>query len=109
MTDSASSLSYPYMNELVNSFIKAAVYAGVGAEDEESFTALGSFRVFDIDIDFRKRLYLSTHIFCFVNTLRSDPLWGCGSRFKYYLGTEIAWIALDDFDINEFKSVSAPI
>ncbi len=36
VTDSASSLPYPYTNELVNSFIKARIYTRVAGEDGES-------------------------------------------------------------------------
>ncbi len=43
VTDSASCLSYPYTNELVNSVIKARVYICVGHEDGESFSATGAY------------------------------------------------------------------
>ncbi len=108
VTDSASSLSYPYTNELVNSVIKANVYIRVGHEDGESFSALGVYGVFDVDIDFSKWL----HIVAYLYSVPGSPpgqaqIWGCRCRFKNYMGTLIHWISLADFDVDEFHLVSA--
>ncbi len=107
VTDSAASLSYPHANELVNSFIKAWVYACVGDEDRDRFSALGAFGVFDVDIDFRKCMHIATYLYSGTGSLPSPSwFWGCRCRFKYYAGTSINWISLADFDVNEFKMVS---
>ncbi len=106
VADSASSLSYPYTNELVNSVIKAIVYDSVGDEDSDSFSALGAYGVFDVDIDFRKCLYIDTYLSGTGPIPTQDRLWGCRSRHKLYVGVWIYWISLADFDVNEFKSVS---
>ncbi len=101
VTDSALSLSYPYTNELINSLIKALIYICVGGEHAQSFSALGVFRVFDVDIDFHKWLYIVTSLYS-VYDPRPDSdgwIWGCRSRFKYYMGTDIRWILLTDFNI----------
>ncbi len=104
VADSASSLSYPYTNELVNSIIKANVYISVGDEDLESFSALGAYGVFDADIDFRKCLHIDSY------QTSSIPvpawIWGCGRLRTCYVGTFINWVSLDDFDVDEFKIVS---
>ncbi len=107
VANSASSLSYPYTNELVNSIIKATVYLSVGDEDFDSFSTLGAYGVFDIDLDFRKCLLLDTHFLSKTGSVPSQGrVWGCRRRFRYYVGTSIFWIRLADFDVNEFKSVS---
>ncbi len=109
VTDSASSLSYPYANELVNSAIKAWVYTYAGDEDRENFSALGAFGVFYINTDFRKRLRIVTHFY----VAGTGPLpvrnqvWGCRCRDKWYVRASITWISLADFDVNKFKLVSA--
>ncbi len=106
--DSASSLSYPYTNELVNSLIKALVYTYAGAEDGESFSASGRHGVFHVDMDFRRRLHIVTHL---GNVSPSLPfqgqIWGCRCRVRDYKGTEITWISLADFNADKFKLVSA--
>ncbi len=105
--DSAPSLSYPYTNELVNSFIKAMVYTHVGVEDTDSFSVLGRSGVFDVDVDFRKRLHIVTYIDSVLSPFSVHTwLWGCKCRFKLYVGTEINLISLAEFNVNEFKSVS---
>ncbi len=104
VADSASSLSCPYTNELVNSVIKAWVYISVGDEDSDSFSALGAYGVFDADIDFRKCLHIDTHL---DSGTGSPPfqgrIWGCRCRCKSYTGTFITWISLADFVVDEFK------
>lgn len=62
VTDSGSTLSYPYTNELVNSFIKAKVYIEFGDEDTGSFSALGVFGALGANCDFHKNLHVSTHL-----------------------------------------------
>ncbi len=103
-----SSLSYPYKNELVNSFIKAWVYIRAGDEDMRSLSVLGQCGVFGVDIDFRKYLHISTH---YISASGSFPipalLWGYTCRYMVYGGTEIVWITLADFDVEKFKAVSA--
>lgn len=107
VADSASSLSYPYTNELVNSVIKANVYIRVGYEDMDSFSALGQYGVFDVDIDFHKWLHIFTSFYSAPGSLPGQSqIWGCRCRYEYYVGTEINWISLADFDIDEFKMVS---
>ncbi len=108
VADSASSLSYPYTNELVNSVIKARVYIRAGIEDGGSFSVLGANGVFDVDVDFRKRLHIVTRLFSTPGSPpRRSQSWGCRCRFTCYVGTDITWISLADFDVNEFKMVSA--
>lgn len=63
VTDSATSLSCSYANELVNSVIKAWVYVCVGSEDFESFSAFRKYGVFDVEVDFRKRLHIATYLY----------------------------------------------
>ncbi len=104
--DSASSLSYPYTNELVNSLIKAKVYIDIGREDEENFSTPGRFGVLDADLDFRKRLHILTNTWSASGSLpASGYLWNCEYRNKSYPGTLISWISLSKFNIDEFKSV----
>ncbi len=106
--DSASSLSYPYTNELINSVIKAWVYIYAGDEDPESFSAFGRYGVFDVGVDFRKRLHTVTHLYSETRSLPGQgQVWGCRCRRKDYVGTRICWISLADFNVNEFKMVSA--
>ncbi len=108
VTDSASSLSYPYTNELVNSVLKTWVYAPAGNEDIESFSAFGRYGVFDVDLDFRKRLHMTTHLYSAPGSLPiQDQVWGCRCRFKPYVGGDIRWILLADFNVDEFKLVRA--
>ncbi len=110
VTDSASCLSYPYTNEMVNSYIKAYVYTNAGNESWESFSAFGRYGVFDVDIDFRKRLHIIMHFFGGTGSLTAQGhIWGCRRRSKSYMGTQIFWISLADFDVNGFKLVSAPL
>ncbi len=106
--DSASSLSYPYTNELVNSFIKARVYTDAGDEDTESFSAFGRYGAFDVDIDFRKHLHITTHLNSGLGLLPFQYwVWGCRCRDMDYVGTEIRRILLADFNVDEFKLVNA--
>ncbi len=105
--DSASSLSYPYTKELINSVIKAWVYAYAGYEDIESFSAFGRYGVFDVDVDFRKRLHIITHLNSRTGSLpRQHRIWGCRYRVTSYARTEIALISLADFNVDGFKLVS---
>ncbi len=107
MADSASYLSYPYTNELVNSVIKAFVYIRVGTEDRESFSALGAYGVFDVDVDFHKWLHIAAYLASWPGSLPGQgQIWGCRYRFKLYMGTWIHWISLADFDVDEFHLVS---
>ena len=107
VADSASTLSYPYTNELVNSAIKDWVYSAFGNEDTESFSALGVFGALGVACDFRKCLHVSTHPGSEDGSLPwSGMMWGCQCRSKGYPGTRIIWISLDKFDVNEFKLVS---
>lgn len=109
--DSASSLSCPYTNELVNSIIKARVYVSVGTEDVNSFSALGAYGMFNVDVDFRKRLHIDTYIYSAATG--SHPFhflfWGVRGCFKLYVGTEIRWFSLVEFNVDEFKLVSASL
>ncbi len=108
-TDSASFLSYPYTNEFVNSFIKAWVYANVGDEDDGSFSALGRYGLFDVNVDFRKCLHIITHLDGGTGSLPAQGrIWGCRDRFRSYVGTSIYWISLAHIDVHEFKLVSTP-
>ncbi len=110
VADSASSLSYPYTNELVNSVIKASVYIHAGHEDWESFTAFGRYGVFDVDIDFRKYLHLLTHLFSGTGSYPAQSrIWGCRRNYNSYVGTEISWIFLAGFNVDQFKSVCASL
>ncbi len=106
--DSTSSLSYPYRNELVNSVIKDIIYIRAGAEDGDNFSVLGANGVFSVDLDFRKYLHIVTHFNSTPGSVASHGwLWGCRRRLKTYVGTDITWISLADFDVDEFKLVSA--
>ncbi len=108
VTDSASSLSYTYTNELVNSFIKDVFYARAGDEDYESFSVLGRHGVFGVGIDFRKRLHISTRMRSGSGSFSlQSRLWGCRCRYRSYVGTNIFWITLADFDVDKFKTVGA--
>ncbi len=108
MTNSTTAFSNPYTNELVTSLIQAWVYIRVGSEDRESFSVLGQYGMFDVDIDFRKTLFISTYIPSVYGSVAVQMLlWGCRSRRKGYVGTDIFWIALTDFDVEKFKTVSA--
>ncbi len=110
VAESASSLSYPYTNELVNSFIKACVYAYVGDEDLKNFSAFGRYGVFDVDVDFCKRLHIITLLNSAPGSLSYQyRIWGCRSRYKCYVGTEFECISLADFNIDKFKLVSASL
>ncbi len=107
VTDSASTLSYPCTNELVHSVIKAVVYAYAGDEDVQSFSAFGRYGVFRVDIDFHKCLHIVTHIFSGTGSLPGQGrIWGCRCRYKHYARTELIWISLADFNVNEYKLVS---
>ena len=107
VADSVSTLSYPYTNELVNSFIKDCVYSEFGTEDSESFSALGVIGALGATCDFRKHLHAATPPEGEDGSLPwCGILWGCECRFKSYPGTRIRWISLDKFDINEFKLVN---
>ncbi len=107
VTDSASSLSYPYTTELVNSVIKAWVYTNAGDESGNSFSAFGAYGVFHVHIDFRKRLHLVTHLFSGTGSLPGQSqIWGCRCLAKRYVGSDIYWISLADFSVDEFKLVS---
>ncbi len=107
VADSASSLSYPDTNELINSVIKARVYMNVGDENTERFSALGAYGVFGADVDFRKCLHIVTYLYRTPRSLPGGPIWGCRRRYKLYMGTSIYWISLADFKVDEFKLVSA--
>ncbi len=80
----------------------------VGDEDVKGFSVLGTFGVFNVDLDFRKRLLIVTHLY---SLLGMPPfhtwLWGCRCRSKRYVGTSIYWISLTEFDVNKFKLVNA--
>ncbi len=105
--DSASSLSYPYTNELVNSVIKAWVYIYAGDEDAESFSVFGRYGEFQVDVDFRKRLHIDTYLISGTGSLPDQyHFWGCRCRAKNYMGTEINWISLAGFNVDGFKLVS---
>jgi len=107
VTDSESSLSCPYTNELVNSLIKARAYIHVGSEDAESFSAHGGLGAFDANCDFRKRLHISTHLGSDIRSLPYNALlWGCKCRGRWYPGTVVSWIPLVEFDMSEFKLVN---
>jgi len=107
VTDSGSSLSCPYTNELVNSLIKARVYIAVGTEDLKSFSGPGGFGALDANCDFRKHLHLATHLWSDMYPLPYNALLGgCGCRVRSYPGTWIYWIPLVEFDISEFKLVN---
>ncbi len=108
VTDSASTLSCPHTNELANSVIKDYVYFRVGSEDREKFSALGSFGVFDVDVDFRKRLYIATRLYGAPGSRSGrHQIWGCKCRYRHYVGSDIHWFPLANFNVSEFKSVSA--
>lgn len=110
VTDSASSLSYPYTNELVNSLIKARVYISVGREDSQSFSAPGGLGALGADLDFRKRLHILTHFGSTIGSLPSSGFrWGCECRAKSSPGTRVCWIPLDKFNVDEFKLVNPSI
>ncbi len=110
MTNSASSLSYPYTNELVNSHIKAQVYIHAGAEDVTSFSVLGRYGVFGVDIDFRKSLCIGTHLLgAFGSFTFQNHLWDCRCRLIVYVGTLIYRITLADFNVDKFKVASVSL
>ncbi len=104
VTDSLSSLSYPYTNELVNSFIKAWAYTYAGEEDMERFSVFGRYGAYQIDVDFRKRLHIVSHLY---NGTAYGRMWGCRCRYKLNVGSVIYWASLADFNVDEFKLVSA--
>ncbi len=106
--NSAASLSYPYTNELVNSFLKAYIYVKVGEENKRSFFVSREPGSLSAKCDFRKRLHTHTHL------SRSDflfqhMLWGCVSEARFFPGTVLECIPGSEFhkfDLVEFKSVS---
>lgn len=116
MLDSASSLSYPYTNELVNSLIKAWVYYEAGNEHSENFSQPGSEGRGPpgAERDYRKHLQVFTYLGRVIpaepNSVTTRLLWGCECRTKSFPGTYIAWISGNDFSkfsVNEFKRVRA--
>lgn len=109
MPDSASSLSHPYTNELVNSLIKASVYIDVGSEDSRSFSVAGGFGALNAECDFRKSLHVFTNLVSVAGPFpRNGWVWGCQRRAKLYPGTRIVWVSLAKFNVSEFKLVSTP-
>ncbi len=107
VTDSVSSLSCPHTDESINSLIKDLIYIRIGDEDQESFSTLGGYVVSYVDIDSRKCLHLATKLSNDPGALPfRDRLWGCRCRVQSYVGTEIYWISLADFDVDAFKLVS---
>ncbi len=108
VTDSASALSYPSTNELVNSLVKALVYTHSGGEDPEHFSGYGRYGALQVDVDFRKRMHMFTLFHCGPGSLPyQDQVWGCKCRSKAFVGTLIYWFSLADFNVDEFKLVSA--
>lgn len=106
--NSAASLSYPYTNELVNSFVKTCVYGWAGGEDPHSFPVPRTAGGLDGHRDFRKWLFTYTN---FVPTghVFDSRLWGCGSQAKVFRGVRIDFISYNKFPgsaIVEFKSVN---
>ena len=109
--DSASTLSYPSTNELVNSLIKACVYQALDNEDSENFSASGEVGL-DAGCDFRKHLHIVTHL---TRMLLPDPsrptrslLWGCECRVKCLSGAFVACISrsgFSKFNVSDFRQV----
>ncbi len=108
MTDSASSLSYPHTNELVNLSIKDWVYASAGREDSQSFLVLGRYGAFGVDFDFRKSLHTVTRVTrAFRSRPTPDMIWGFVGKHQVYVGTSINWVNLAKLDVEKFKTVGA--
>jgi len=109
--DSASSLSSPYTNELVNSLIKAFVYKHVAC----GFSRRPYYPIEnkdEIDCDHRKNLHVATSISRTLN-LNPDVVFctifrSCRCYAKAILGTRIMWLRGSEFrkfDIAKFKQV----
>lgn len=107
--DSASSLSHPYTNELVNSVIKAWAYTSV----TRGFFS-GSYypNKEEIHCDYRKNLYVTTSVCRTVSHTPDAPFRSWFRNHlcfaKVVLGTQIMWLRgsqFHKFGIAEFKQV----
>ncbi|KAF9442930.1 hypothetical protein P691DRAFT_441412 [Macrolepiota fuliginosa MF-IS2] len=112
VADSASSLSWPYKNELVNSVLKACVYDWAfdtcfqwGDLPEIERQLLQCFG----GADFRKAQQNQAMLYAgnsgFVGYIR----WGCDAYSKFIRGTQLFRVPRDqfqkNFDVTEFKAV----
>ncbi len=100
--NSASRLSYPYENELINSLLRTLIYRSMTRPIMES---LGN------NLDFRIHLYISVALVRCVSTgqplaLRY-PLRGYNGFHKYVRGTMLARLAPDEFPKFDIKNLKA--
>ncbi len=99
-----STLSYPYTNELVNSFVEASLYNNISGEEAPS----------GADFDFRKQLYVTTSISRAIFTnedVIETTLRHCAGSSKYAHRTALAWLQPGEFpkfSVSRFKGVSPP-
>jgi hypothetical protein len=108
---SASSLSHPYTNELVNSLIKAWVYHYVTRGfSKHPYDPLENRD--EVDCDHRKNLYVATSVSRTLNLNPDAPFrrtfWSYQCYAKATIGTRITWLRGSEFrkfDIAEFKQV----
>lgn len=111
MHDSAASLSWPYTNEYVNSYLKARAFNYISI-------ALHMFRSStDLDpqllkgfagMDFPKALLNDAYLFPEGGPLRATS-WSCGSIIKRVRGTIFCQIPSDELhisDLNDLREVS---
>lgn len=110
--DSASSLSYPYENELVNSLIKAWVYRFVASQFTRKLYDRDEGKQ-EIECDHRKNLYVVATIWIALNPNPNVPfttwLSNCRCHSRSLPGTRITWLRGGEFrkfDITRFKQVS---
>ncbi|KAF9442347.1 hypothetical protein P691DRAFT_765312 [Macrolepiota fuliginosa MF-IS2] len=112
MADSASSLSWPYTNELVNSVLKACVY-------DWAFDACFQYgRLPEIEhqllqcfgrADFHKARQNEVMLYAGNSDFRDYTCWGCDAHSKLIHGTRLVRVPRDEFqenfDVAKFKAV----
>lgn len=112
MPDSASSLSYPYTSELVNSVVKAKVYDslhGVCLELCDSPSLDPRLQQQLCHVDFRKSLCAKTSLYAGHVGFLCFSVWGYAGRSKVIGGTQLFRLLPDEFsrfDTTEFQKVS---
>ncbi|KAF9449066.1 hypothetical protein P691DRAFT_774915 [Macrolepiota fuliginosa MF-IS2] len=111
LPDSASSLSWPYTNELVNSILKSRVYDwafdacfSLGCLPEADRQLLQRFS----RADFRKARQNNAMLYAGHSGFPKTTRWNCDGRFKVTHGTELFRIPRDElqtqFDVVKFKA-----
>ncbi|KAF9449078.1 hypothetical protein P691DRAFT_703813 [Macrolepiota fuliginosa MF-IS2] len=111
VADSASSLSWPYTNELVNSMLKACIYGWAfdtcsrfGASPKIESQLLQRFGC----ADFRKARQNQAMLYAGCRHFMAYTLWGCYGRRKIIRGTQLFHAPRDEFrenfDATKFKA-----